>query len=137
MIAAMGSKNEKFPASIGTNKKNIATATPAPELIPIIPGSARSFRVMLCKMAPDKARAIPDNNVMISLGNRMEYKINDSLNSPLQSSVGKMRLYFILDKPVLILMIIVPINIKHRPIIVTLCFLIAERSIMRNLRLYV
>ena len=56
------------PTSIGKNKKKIEIATPAPELIPIIPGSAKSLRVIPCKMAPDRASAIPAKKVIIILG---------------------------------------------------------------------
>jgi hypothetical protein len=60
----------------------------APELIPMIPGSAKSFRVMLCKIAPETARAIPARTVIIIRGNRIENNTNSSLNVPSPRRVG-------------------------------------------------
>ena len=84
---ANGIKYAKEATSIGKNKKKIAIATPAPALIPIIPGSAKSFRVILCKIDPDNASAIPANKVIVIRGKRTEYKINSSLNVPCPNNV--------------------------------------------------
>ena len=43
----------------GINKNKIVIATPAPELIPIIPGSAKSFLVIVWRIAPERDKAAP------------------------------------------------------------------------------
>lgn len=73
---------------MGKNRKKTATATPAPELMPMIPGSAKSFLVIACKIAPDNASPIPANTVTIILGRRMENKTNSSLKDPCPRRVG-------------------------------------------------
>lgn len=60
--ATRGRTYTNEPPSVGKNRKKIAIATPAPELIPIIPGSAKSFLVTVCKMDPD--RLMPSHLIM-------------------------------------------------------------------------
>ncbi len=75
----------------GKTKRKKLIATPAPELIPIIPGSAKSFFVIPCKIAPDNARAIPDSKVIKMRGKRIEYNTNSSLNVPCPNKVATIR----------------------------------------------
>ncbi len=123
------------PASAGKYKKNIATATPAPELIPIIPGSANSFRVIPCNKAPDNASAIPARSVMTIRGKRTENSTNSSLNSPWPSKVGIIRLYETDEYPRPRPTPAVAIIKKEKTISKTRCFRIMEGSIMRNFAL--
>ena len=64
-------------ASIGVRKnrlgKNAVTITAtrlAPELTPIIPGSASGFFITACNKTPDTAVAAPPSIAMKILGNR-------------------------------------------------------------------
>ncbi|MNZ80465.1 hypothetical protein D3C78_991000 [compost metagenome] len=76
------------PALTGKKRKKTATATPAPELIPIIPGSARSFRVTLCRMEPDNAKAMPASSVIRIRGNLTENNTKSSLKVPCPNRTG-------------------------------------------------
>src|SRR5690625_2578777 len=72
-----------------------------------MPGSAKSLRVILCKIAPDKASAIPANIVMMIRGKRMENRTNSSLNVLWQNMVGMMRLYDNDEAPIPMLIMVV------------------------------
>ena len=96
------SKNAIIPpknANRGVKKYNagknavISTATRlAPELIPIIPGSASGFFITACKSTPETAMAAPPNIAIKIRGKRRSNMVATfslyATNSPLKSSRG-------------------------------------------------
>src|SRR5699024_519179 len=99
--ATIGNMYMKEPVSIGKNKKNILTATPAPLLMPMMPGSDKSFRLKLCSMTPDVARAMPHSITMNTRGNRISNKTNELVNAPCPNKVGTISLNGITKSPVI------------------------------------
>ncbi len=86
--AISGRRYAKFWELTGKNKYKIVIATPAPELIPIILGSAKSFLVIVWRIAPESAKEAPVKMSIITLGNLIEKIIKFSLNEPFPRKTG-------------------------------------------------
>ncbi|MNI78321.1 hypothetical protein D3C73_1346880 [compost metagenome] len=91
------------------------TPTPAPALMPTMPGSASSLRVIPWSIAPDNASAMPASRVISIRGRRMVKSTKLSSKVPWPKIVGISRLYETGEEPMPIPMTMVARMSSARP----------------------